>query len=101
LWREGWNRWIKSEKRRERKMWIMSEGKLINLSNIESLYIDSYNLVVIDDNESAESPISIGKGLGGYFIKGLAKVLKNNPEEKAVYTVEEIIAIGKEEAKDG
>jgi hypothetical protein len=39
--------------------------------------------------------------LGGYFIKGLAKVLKNNPEEKAVYTVEEIIAIGKEETKDG
>jgi hypothetical protein len=89
-------------------MWLMTRDKLINLSNIRGISIERYDYlpkdewVEIDGGEEAGGfEIGLGGKLGGYFIKGLAKVIKDNPAENAIYPVEEVIKIGKEKQGQG
>ena len=85
-------------------MWLMTRDTLIDLSNIRSIiieknkYMSKGDFVELDGGyESGGFDIYLDAGDGGYFIKGLAKLIRNNTAEDAVYAVEEVIKIGKKE----
>ena len=70
-------------------MWIKADGNLINLSLAKVIGVSHSGSIRIDD-------ICIDmdwKDLS-YFLDGLAKIIKDEPSDYAVFDVEEIIKFG-------
>jgi len=70
-------------------MWIKADGNLINLSLAKVIGISSSGGVRIDDFYIGMNWEDVG-----YFLDGLAKIIKEEPSDSSVFDVGEVMVVG-------